>query len=279
MSVDLHIHSTMSDGTQTPEEIVREACAKGLSAIAITDHDTIAGVRPALRATEGTSLTVIPAVEISTDYQDTEVHILGYYIDLGDNDLAEKLRYVQEARLIRAEKIVQKLRGLSVNLTLEDVLAESDGQSLGRPHVAGALVRKGVCSHPQEAFERYLKRGRAAYVPRYKLTPQEAISAIQGARGCAVLAHPGLGVPDALIYKTADAGLQGIEVYHSHHTPSHTRRAKRLADELGLLITGGSDSHGPGGTCPVEIGSVPVPDSCARELTRWALVHDAPIPA
>ena len=278
MSIDLHIHSTMSDGTLTPEEIVREACQKGLSVIAISDHDTIAGVRAALRAAEGTGLTVIPAVEISTDYKRVEVHILGYYIDLDDATLAEKLSYVRDARLLRAEKIVQKLRGLGVAVTLDEVLAESDGQSLGRPHVAAALVRKGVCGHPQEAFDRFLKRGRPAYVPRYKLTPMEAMRAIEEAGGCHVLAHPGLGVPDALIHELAQAGLHGIEAYHTRHTPSQTRRAHRLADELGLLITGGTDSHGPGGSYPVEIGSVAVPDSCAEALAAWAHEHDAPVP-
>jgi len=257
---------------------VHEACQKKLTVIAITDHDTVAGVRPALRAAEGTGLTVIPAVEISTDYKNKDVHVLGYYVDLDDAGLAEKLRYVRDARLLRAGKIVEKLNGLGVDIALEEVMAESNGRSLGRPHVAAALVHKGVCRAPQEAFDRFIKRGRPAYVPRYNLTPQEAISAIEEAGGCAVLAHPGLGVPDALVYKLAEAGLQGIEVYHTHHTPSQTRRAQRLAKELGLLVTGGTDSHGPGGSTPVEIGSVDVPDSCAEGLIRWAREHGGPVP-
>ena len=278
MSVDLHIHSTMSDGTLTPEEIVREACQKKLTVIAITDHDTVAGVRPALRAAEGTGLAIIPAVEISTDYKNKDVHVLGYCIDLDDAGLAETMRYVRDARLLRAEKIVEKLNGLGVDIALEDVMRESDGRSLGRPHVAAALVRKGVCHRPQEAFDRFIKRGRPAYVPRYRLTPRDAIRAIEEGRGCPVLAHPGLGVPDALVHKLAEAGLQGIEAYHTHHTPSQTRRAQRLAEELGLLVTGGTDSHGPGGSTPVEIGSVEVPDSCAEGLARWAREHGGPVP-
>ena len=278
MSVDLHIHSTMSDGTQTPREIVAEAVAKGLTAIAISDHDTVAGVEVALEAARGTALTVAPAVEISTEHDSAEVHILGYYFDLEDAGLADKFAYVHDARLLRAEEIARKLRALGVLVTIEEIEAESAGESLGRPHVAAALLRKGEVASMQEAFDRYIKRGRPAYVPRYKLTPFEAVEAILGAGGCPVLAHPGLGVGDRIIRELAGRGLVGIEAWHSRHTPSHTRRALRFAEEFGLLVTGGTDSHGPGGSHPVAIGSLEVPDECFDALLSWARDHNAHIP-
>lgn len=268
----------MSDGTQTPREIVAEAAAKGLKAVAISDHDTVAGVEVAIEAARGTALTVVPAVEISTEYDSTEVHILGYYFDLTDAGLAEKFAYVRNARVLRAEEIARKLRALGVSVTMEEIEAESAGESLGRPHVAAALLRKGEVTTIQEAFDRYIKRGRPAYVPRYKLTPFEAVEAILAAGGCPVLAHPGLGVGDRIIHAVVDSGVVGIEAWHSRHTPSHTRRALRFAEEFGLLVTGGTDSHGPGGSHPVEVGSLDVPDECFDALLSWARAHHAPVP-
>ncbi|NLO08080.1 MAG: PHP domain-containing protein [candidate division WS1 bacterium] len=278
MSCDLHIHSICSDGTQTPEEIVAEAIQKKLTAIALADHDTVAGVETAMNAARGSDLRVIPAAEISTEYQKTEVHILGYWIKLDDEQLHEKFRYVREARRLRAEEIVRKLRSLGIEITLEDVVAQSDGVTLGRPHVAQALMAKGYIKGVQEAFDRYLGRDRPAFVPRYKLSPYEAVESIRDARGCPVLAHPGLGVSDRVIDGLIEAGIQGLEAYHNHHTPSNTRRVLRIAQERGLLVTGGTDSHGPGGSHPVAVGDVDVPDSCAEGLVAWAREHGAPMP-
>lgn len=279
MSCDLHIHSTCSDGTQTPEEIVAEAIRKRLSAIAIADHDTVKGVMPAIEAARGSDLTVIPACEISTEYEKTEVHILGYFIELDNEELAAKFRYVREARRLRGDEIVGKLRALGVDITVEDVLAHSGGVSLGRPHVAQALVTKGYVSGPQEAFDRFLGRGKPAHVPRYKLSPFEAVAAVKAARGCAVLAHPGLGVSDSTIHALIDAGVEGLEAYHHHHSAANTARVLAIAQEHGLLVTGGTDSHGPGGSYPVEVGGIEVPDSCAEGLIAWAHEHAAPMPA
>jgi len=278
MSCDLHIHSTCSDGSQTPEEIVAEAIEKSLTAIAIADHDTVQGVMPAVEAARGSDLRLIPAVEISTEFHSTEVHILGYWIELDNAQLHEKFRYVREARRLRADEIVSKLRQNGVEIAIEDVLAQSDGVTLGRPHVAQALLAKGYVRDVQEAFDRFLGRDRPAFVPRYKLSPFEAVEAIRNARGCPVLAHPGLGVSDHVIDGLIEAGIGGIEAYHTHHSPSNTRRALRIAQENGLLVTGGTDSHGPQGSYPVEIGDVDVPDSCAESLIAWAQEHDAPMP-
>ncbi|MGI5818773.1 MAG: PHP domain-containing protein [Armatimonadota bacterium] len=275
MSCDLHIHSTYSDGSQNPEEIVAEAIEKKLTAIAIADHDTVKGVRPAVEAARGSELLVIPAVEISTEFQKTEVHILGYWIELDNEQLHAKFAYVREARRRRANEIVGKLRQHGVEITIEDVIAQSDGVSLGRPHVAQALIEAGYVSGMQEAFDRFLGRDRAAFVRRYKLSPYDAVEAIRNAGGCAVLAHPGLGVSDFVIEGLIEAGIEGLEAYHTHHSPSNTRRALRIAEEHGLLVTGGTDSHGPRGSHPVEVGDVDVPDSCAEALVNWVEERDA----
>ena len=278
MSCDLHTHSTCSDGSQTPQEIVAEAIAKNLTALAIADHDTVQGVVPAIEAARGSDLRVIPAVEISTEFKKTEVHILGYWIELDNAALHEKFTYVREARRLRADEIVSKLRQNGVEITIDDVLAQSDGVSLGRPHVAQALLEKGYVKDMQNAFDRFLGRDKPAFVPRYKLSPYEAVEAIHEARGCPVLAHPGLGVSDYVIDGLIEAGIEGLEAYHTHHSPSNTRRAIRIAEQHGLLITGGTDSHGPKGSYPVEVGSLDIPDACAEGLVAWAEEHGAPMP-
>ena len=224
-------------------------------------------------------MTVVPGVEISTEQDGVEVHILGYYFDLTDTRLGEIFRYVRNSRLLRGEEIAGKLRALGIEITLGEIEAESNGETLGRPHVAQALMRKGYVKTLQEAFDRYIGSGRPAYVPRYKLTPFAAAEAIRNAGGCSVLAHPGLGVGTGMIRELIEAGLQGIEAYHSQHTPSHTRRALALAEEYGLLVTGGTDSHGPGGSHPVEVGGIEVPDECFEALLAWAREHNAPVPA
>ena len=279
MTCDLHVHSTYSDGSQTPEEITEEAIEKKLSAIAIADHDTFDGVRPAIEAARGSDLRVIPAVEISTEFQKIDVHILGYWIELDNERLQEKLAYVREARILRAREIVGKLRALGIDVTIEDVMEQSDGVTLGRPHVAGALLAKSYVSGIQEAFDRYLGRDRPAFVPRYKLSPTEAVEAVLVARGCPVLAHPGLGVPDYVIDGLIEDGIAGVEAYHNHHSPSSIRRLRRIAEQHGLLVTGGTDSHGPRGSHPVAVGDVDVPDECAEALVAWAEAHGAQMPA
>ncbi len=270
MTCDLHIHSTYSDGSQTPGEIVDEAIERSLSAIAIADHDTVQGVPPAIEAARGSDIRVIPAVEISTEFKQIDIHILGYWIELDNERLLDKLLYVREARKVRAEEIVGKLRTLGIEISLEDVTQQSDGVTLGRPHVAQALMAGGYVTGMKEAFTRYLGRDRPAFVPRYKLTPAEAVEAVLGAEGCPVLAHPALGVPDHMIEALIEAGIEGLEAYHNHHSPSNVRRVIGIAREHGLLVTGGTDSHGPKGSYPVRVGDVDVPDECAEGLIAWA---------
>lgn len=271
MAVDLHIHSTASDGTLTPQAIVHEALRLGLAGIAIADHDELSGSEEAVVYAREFGLPVIPAVEISTDYDETEVHILGYWIDPINRNLGEQLRRIREGRLLRAERIIEQLRDIGVHsITLEDVLREARHGSVGRPHVAAALVRAGVCRHPQEAFRRFLAKNAPAYVPRVRPTAVEAIGIVREAGGCPVLAHPGL-VPGRrrVIEEMAAHGVEGVEAFHPKHAPEQVAAFVRRTLALGLLVTGGSDSHGPGGTDPVPIGAGGTPDSCLEALEEW----------
>ena len=273
--LDLHIHSTASDGTLTPEAIVADALGKGLLALALADHDSVEGIDRARAAAAGTSLLVLPSVEISTDYQASEVHVLGYFLDYSQPELLEKLATIREAREGRAEKMVALLRGHGLDITYEQVLARADGGSVGRPHVAGVLLELGYVATPQDAFDRYLGRGKPAYVPRYKLTPQEAIGLLQRCGGLPVLSHPGLIHNDRIVTELLGEGLEGVEAYHSAHTPSQSLKYAKLARERGLLITCGTDSHGPGGSIPVEIGSVHMPreEEALEALLEWGRGH------
>lgn len=272
MPVDLHIHSTASDGTLTPSQVVREACDRGLSAVALTDHDTLAGLPEALAAAAGCpGLDLFPAVEISAQIGTQEVHVLGYLIRPDDTTLNAALDQVRAHRIDRAHAIIERLRDLGVELSYEQVveLVGPDDASVGRPHIAAALVRAGAVSSAQEAFQRYLRRGRPAYVSRPRPRAAEAIGLIHGADGMAVLAHPGLiGTPGTL-GAALGLGFDGLEAYHVDHSTSQTQRLLRLAREHGLCATGGSDSHGPLGPTPVEIGQVTVPDECAECIREW----------
>lgn len=268
MPVDLHVHSTASDGSCSPAEIVEEAVARGLSAVAIADHDTVAGVAAGQQAAAG-RLTFLPAVEISTHHGPYELHLLGYMLDIAHAELLAELAHIQAERLKRCQNTVALLQELGVEVDYEDVRAVANGESIGRPHVAAALVKRGVVSTPAEAFARYLRRGRPAYVDRYRLSPTRAIALIRAAGGLPVLAHPKLVRRDALLPELVAVGLGGLEAYHSQHNPHDVARYLRLADKYHLLVTGGTDSHGPAGTAPVAIGAVAVPDACVERLLAW----------
>jgi predicted metal-dependent phosphoesterase TrpH len=276
MSVDLHIHSTVSDGTLTPEQIVAEALRLGLKTIAIADHDHVAATAAAQEAAEG-RLLVLPAVEISTELDDTEVHILGYMMDCTNSILLQMLSRVRESWEHRAQEMVRLLRELGAPIQYEQVQRLSGGGSVGRPHVARALVECGMVGSQGEAFRLYLRRGRPAYVPRYKFTPTEAVDLVRQAGGAAILAHPGLCRDQAIVNRVLALGIDGLEAYHTNHTAGETKRYLEMAARHGLLVTGGSDSHGPEGPIPVKIGSVSVPGTVAEELIKWAETHDAHI--
>ncbi|MDY6952487.1 MAG: PHP domain-containing protein [Thermodesulfobacteriota bacterium] len=257
--VDLHIHSTASDGSLSPLEIIRRAKELGLRAIAITDHDTIEGSAEALAQPQSPSLEILSGIEISADVSLGTMHILGYLIALDDPFLTQTLKTVQEARADRNVRIIKKLQDMGVEITHEDVTVVSGGGQVGRPHIAQVLVKKGVVRSFGEAFLKYLKKWGPAYVPRYRLQPAEAIQMILRTGGVPVLAHPfTLDAKDepqleSILAGLKQAGLMGMEVYYPEHRPERTALFERLARRQGLLMTGGTDFHGAAKP-EVEIG-------------------------
>jgi predicted metal-dependent phosphoesterase TrpH len=255
VAADLHVHTTASDGLHSPAEVTRLAAARGLDAIAVTDHDTVDGIAPALAASRQVQLEVIPGIELSTDYRNFEVHILGYYIDTGYPRLLALLRQLRESRISRAEKMMAKLAALGYKLEPERVRQISGPAAPGRPHIARALLEKGMVSSLGQAFDTLIAPGGPAYVDRFKLTPAEAIALIREAGGVAVLAHPGLSGGEDMVYELCGFGLQGLEACHPDHNASQSGRFRCLAGELGLFVTGGSDFHGPGGETGGQLAS------------------------
>ncbi len=256
--IDLHLHSTCSDGTFSPEEVVRRAGAKGLSAISLTDHDSTEGVLPAQEEGRKVGVEVVPGVELSAQGEGKDIHVLGYFVACDHADLVDCLGVYREARKDRAERMVKKLNKMGIRVRFEQVLARAGDGAVGRPHLADVMVEEGVVFSTNEAFHKYLGYSRPAYEPKYSLSPLEAIGVIHTAGGLACLAHPGLYTGDDLIAGLVADGLDGIEVRHTRHGPAEVARYTEIADRYGLLKTGGSDCHGDGRGEPV-IGTVEVP--------------------
>ncbi len=247
--LDLHLHTTHSDGSCTPSEVVHLAHQAGVTALAITDHDITTGIAEAITAGEQYGIEVIPGVEISSMIGETELHILGYFLDWNDPLLHERFQTLRASRHRRNPQIVEQLQALGIDITYDEVRALAGSDSVGRPHIARALMEKHVVQSAQEAFDRFLAKGKPAYVPRDLPSPADAIQWIKGARGLAVLAHPTWVKPanqtlNELVRELKSAGLDGVEVYYSTHAARQTREYLSLAQQLGLLATGGSDFHG-----------------------------------
>ncbi|MDZ4167856.1 MAG: PHP domain-containing protein [Coriobacteriia bacterium] len=262
---DLHIHSNASDGALAPQEIVARAAALGLPAIAITDHDTVAGVGAALEAGRDRTLEVIPAVELSAGLDGRGMHILGYFIDSADQTLATRLTHLRSVRIDRAERIVASLQRGGLDVTLHDVLDAADGGAVGRAHIAHVLVATGHAASVSDAFDRLLGSGRPHYVPKPTGTAAEVIGWIREAGGVAVVAHPALSGIDDLIGHLASLGIVGIEAYHGSHDHETRQRYVRLAAAYGLVCTGGSDFHGDDAEGN-PLGSADVPDTVLVSL-------------
>ena len=241
---DLHLHTCFSDGTFTPEELVRAARAAGLGAIAVTDHDCVDGVGPTREAARGSSLEVISGAEFSTEGGTNEIHIVGLFLELGGSRLEEELRRYQERRRQRVYTICDRLREEGVQIDADDVFRLASGNSPGRVHVAQALLAAGVVGTRDEAFVRFLGNGAPACVPKDRPSAAAAIEMIQQAGGAAVLAHPGLSKHDELIPALVAAGLDGIEAYSPSHSPEKTAHYLALAERHGLAVSAGSDCHG-----------------------------------
>lgn len=258
---DLHIHTMASDGLITPEEVVKQAHTAGLAAVSIADHDSVGGIESALEAGEKYGVEVIPGVELSSEIKGSELHVLGYYIDWQSKWFRDKLLLFQDARIDRARRIVEKLRKLGMDISY-DMVTALDGKVLGRPHIARVLLDRGYVKTEDEAFKRYLALGKPAYVEKYQLSPAEAIKMIKRVNGVPVLAHPVFAHADDMFPELVELGLCGIEVYHSKHDAQATKYYEQLAQKYGLLIVGGSDSHGS----KIPVGNVRVPYSLVEKL-------------
>jgi len=241
--IDMHVHTTASDGSLTPTQVVARAREKGLGGIAITDHDTVEGIQEALDTARDTDFLVLPGIELSTEKQGDEIHILGYGINYYDSSLLKILDFLKNQRLLRGEKMIQRLQGLGLNVSFQEVMALAGEGSLGRPHIAQILVSKGYVKNTYEAFQRYLVKGAPGYVERFKLDPIEAIEQIKNAGGLAVVAHPSLIKGPDTLELLIDQGVHGIEVYHPDNGPEATALYLFMAKANGLMITGGSDFH------------------------------------
>lgn len=274
--IDLHTHSTASDGSMSPAEVVRLAREKGLSAIALTDHDTIDGVREALEEGKKSGVEVIPGIEISVDFK-PEMHILGYFPGInGYTGIKKELEVVKQGREVRNKKIINRLNELGIDITLEDIKGVALGDIMGRPHIARVLVNRGFVSSIDEAFDRYLCREGLAYFKRVELKPGDGISAIRNAGGLPVLAHPvflgkSYGELDTLLAELKEFGLAGIEALYSENSKVDTGIFLRLAIKYELLVTGGSDFHGsfkPGIELGRGRGSLEVPYEILEKLRK-----------
>ncbi len=272
--IDLHTHSTFSDGTQTPEELVDEAVQLGLTALALTDHDNTAGLPRFLSAAEGKPLRAIPGVELSVNHQPGSMHMLGYFIRHDDPDLNERLIWIRSGRDKRNAAILKNLGNLGMALTHDEVAAMAGEDVIGRPHIAAAMVERGYVSDLREAFNRYLARGKPAYERRSVMDPVEGIRVIRHAGGVPVLAHPfslqmeGRALRE-LVKGLADSGLQGIEVYYPGHARNTQDQLLHLARDFDLIATGGSDYHGktkPDLCLGRGFGSLNVPDDVVDRL-------------
>lgn len=264
--VDLHVHTTASDGTQRPDEIVSMAAARGIHTLAITDHDTVSGVAAALYRGQQEKIRVLPGVEISTESEAGRAHILGYLLDQHHPALKQSLSRFQRARLVRSRAILRRLNELGLGLSWDQVQELAGDGSIGRPHIARALNAAGYVQSVEEAFQRYLGHDRPAYVPRPKMTPQRGIELILEAGGVPVLAHP-WGISH-LIPRLAKAGLQGVEVHYAGYNKCQEIQLQRISKQHELVATGGSDFHTLQGEPENQLGSVLVPIRCVTSLKR-----------
>lgn len=272
MPADLHVHTSHSDSTLTPSAVIAACLVHGIHTVAITDHDSVDGVASAMESGRAAGLRVIPGVEMTVYDAQIEVHIVGLFVDTGSERLNAVLWQTLEARRRRIYEIVARLNQIGVEVSADDVFTIAGCGSPGRPHVAQALVRSGYVPSVADAFRSYLANGAPGYVPKQNLRPSEAVVAIHEAGGVAILAHPGVGLGAATIERLLRCDVDGVEVYHPLHSEADTVRFRDMARERGLLVSGGSDSHG--GIRPeTEIGAVLLPDDLVDKLEaragRW----------
>jgi predicted metal-dependent phosphoesterase TrpH len=264
---DLHLHTLFSDGTFTPEELVERASKLGFSAIALTDHDTVEGCDRATAACSAVKMEFVSGTELTAEHDDTEVHILAYFVDTQNQVLLTRIAEFQSVRQNRIREMVAAINKMGVPLQAGAVFALANCKSPGRPHVARAMVKAGLVANLDEAFERFLKKGRPAWVPKTKMSALEGVELIHQAGGLAVMAHPGLNRTDEIIPDLVDAGLDGIECFHTKHSTVMSERYLEIAEKYGLLVTGGSDCHGFSKKTPL-IGTVKLPYEHVEKLKK-----------
>lgn len=262
---DLHLHTVFSDGTYTPEELIDKAKNNGLSAVAVTDHDTVKSIPAAMESGVAKGIEVLAGLELTSEYEGIEIHLLGYLIDYGNNGLKEKLEVLSRHRVERIYKITDKLKESGINLEAKDVFDIAKQGNPGRLHIARALVKRGFISSTAEAFRKYIGDKCPAYVSGFKLSPREGIKLIKDAAGIPVLAHPYTLKRDELIPLFVEFGLMGIEVYYPEHTQAMVNFYLETAKKYDLLVTGGSDCHGEAKS-EVKIGSVKIPYELVEKL-------------
>ena len=271
MAVDLHLHSTASDGTMEPAAIVSRASELGLTTIALTDHDTFSGIPEAYEESVNHALRLIPGVELSAVQDGRDFHVVSYFLDTHNSELNEKLEKLRRSRHERAVRIVDKLVALGANINYAQVEQTAKGEAVGRPHIAQVLVQNGAATDTGDAFEKYLGRGRPAFEAKYVLEIEEIFRLVHQAGGVASLAHPALaGVDESILARFQAQGLDGIEVWHADHTEDQTRYLQKIAEKLGFLMTGGSDCHGSAKRRGFVLGTLLVPDEIIEPLEERA---------
>jgi hypothetical protein len=262
---DLHMHTLFSDGTFTPEELAARGKQCGLAAMSLTDHDTLEGCERMGAACKALEVEFIVGTELTSEFADKEIHLLGYFLDPQNPKLLAEVKKFQSVRQSRIHEMTARLNKLNIPLQAETVFKLANCRSPGRPHVARALVEQGFCQSMDDAFERYLKKGRPAWVPKFKISALEAIELVHQAGGLAVMAHPGLNHCDEVIPLLAQQGVDGIECFHTKHTTKMSKRYLNFASRLNLLVTGGSDCHGFSKGQPL-IGGVKLPGIYLQKL-------------
>lgn len=264
-TVDLHTHTTASDGLLAPAALVSQARAQGLSVLGIADHDTVDGLAEAMAAADATGITLVPAVELSTSIQGHEVHILGYFVNPDDDAFRARLADLAQSRIRRIERMVERLNALGYPIALEPLLAQAETGTIGRPHIARALMEIGAVGSVSEAFDTLLTPGKPGFVPRERFTPEDAIALILANGAIPVLAHPyttGDTTADVevVLDRLQEAGLRGMEVFYGEYDAGQHATLLAIAERRGLIPTGGSDYHGPNFKEGRDLGSAPVPD-------------------